>query len=146
MRWLIALVLLVCGCLTQQTVEKYVCSDGWVTDTQEGCGGHERDCPRCAQTVCKCQACNNTIQYIWVTNATNSIPTSTTLATESDFACLTLGCPPGSQYVSSKSSGKYHRCDCKYATTLSKKNLICYKSAEEAQAAGKQPCGICSKS
>ena len=47
------------------------------------------------------------------------------------------------KYVASKNSKVFHRPDCKWAKRISPKNLIGYKSREEAIKSGRRPCGIC---
>ena len=50
--------------------------------------------------------------------------------------------PPTSEgYVASKNSGVFHRGDCKSAAMISEKNLVRYNTREEAERAGKRPCG-----
>ncbi|MFH0861590.1 MAG: hypothetical protein V1875_01035 [Candidatus Altiarchaeota archaeon] len=137
MKWLVALIILASGCLSQTITEKFVCSDGWVADSPDGCVGHTPPCPNCTCKAPACPKCESVAKIVYVN--VSSLPSA-------DASCASLGCPPGTEYVSSKSSGKYHACGCRFAEALSKKNLICYPSAEEAQAAGKLPCGICAVS
>lgn len=47
------------------------------------------------------------------------------------------------KYVASKSGGKYHLLDCRYAKKMKEENKIWYGSKEEAEADGKGPCGVC---
>jgi len=140
MRLAVLLLVLVAGCIGPQTVkEKYICQDGWVSDSLQGCGGHTYT-PTCTKAECK-----PAVKYVYVnatTPTTTPAPTITTPVFDDD--CLRLGCQAGTAYVSSKTSGKYHRCDCKYAATLSPKNIRCYKDTGEAEADGKEACGICS--
>jgi len=142
----LAAVVLLCGCLDGPVREKYVCSDGWVTDSPKGCEGRDRVCPKtyCPDCVCaNASACQRCPDCVCGGQATSEkTPDGSAKAGGS---CESLGCPPGAQYVSSRSSGKYHACDCQYALKLSAKNRICYMSAQEAQAAGKEPCGLCAK-
>jgi hypothetical protein len=133
-----AVLIVVCGCLNTQIKEKFVCSDGWVADTPAGCEGHTLSCPNCTCKKTICPECTAEVKHMCV-NAT------TPAASGPDISCASLGCPTGTRYVSSKSSAKYHACDCRFAKVLSKKNIICYKNEQEAQAAGKLPCGICAK-
>jgi methylphosphotriester-DNA--protein-cysteine methyltransferase len=49
-------------------------------------------------------------------------------------------------FVGSKSSNKYHSCDCTWAKKISSKNLVCFKSTEEAQEKGYVPCKVCKPS
>jgi hypothetical protein len=147
MRWNMAAAIAVLasaaitGCLTEAAVvEKFVCADAFVVDSPEDCGGHNNPCPKCQKP--ECPACSN------LSCPKTEYPTDTTVAAQSQAApeggCERLGCPAGTEYVSSKTSKKYHTCDCRFATVLSAKNLVCYGSAREAEAAGKEPCGICS--
>lgn len=46
-------------------------------------------------------------------------------------------------YVASKRSPVFHRADCKSAVKISEKNLVKYATREEAEKAGKRPCGEC---
>ena len=138
MKWLVAFIVLVSGCLSQTVVERFVCSDGWVADSADGCGSHSTSCPNCTCKAPACPKCEAQAKIIYVNVSSG--------AASADSSCVSLGCPEGTVFVSSKSSQKYHACGCRFAEVLSKKNLICYTSADEAQTAGKQPCGICSKS
>jgi methylphosphotriester-DNA--protein-cysteine methyltransferase len=45
--------------------------------------------------------------------------------------------------VGSKSSKKYHVASCQYAKKISDKNLVKFKSAKEAKAAGYAACKVC---
>jgi len=47
------------------------------------------------------------------------------------------------KYVASKSGGKYHLPDCRYAKKMKEENKIWYGSKEEAEADGKDSCGVC---
>lgn len=47
------------------------------------------------------------------------------------------------KYVGSKNSNKYHYPTCKWAQKISPKNLVTFKSAKDAQAAGYVPCKVC---
>jgi len=46
-------------------------------------------------------------------------------------------------YVASKSSDIFHKPECRWAQNISKKNLVTYKSKQEAIKAGKKPCKTC---
>jgi len=60
---------------------------------------------------------------------------TTTLNSDSpnSDACISLGCPPGTQYVASKNSDKYHACPCYNAKRIKPENLLCFSSKEEAE-------------
>ncbi|MFH1055715.1 MAG: hypothetical protein V1744_06440 [Candidatus Altiarchaeota archaeon] len=139
MRWLIVLLLvLVSGCILPTTVkEKYVCPDAWLVDSPEGCSSHQIQTPKCPD--CVCPTCETKVEYVYVNSTAPS--TSTTLAVND--ACAKLGCPAGTNYVASKSSTKYHLCACRSAKTIMPKNIVCYKTQQEAEAGKKQPCSIC---
>lgn len=62
---------------------------------------------------------------------------------ETNSDCEALGCPSGTMFVGSKNSNKYHYCDCASAKKISSKNLVCFKSIEEAKDSGYIPCKIC---
>ena len=47
------------------------------------------------------------------------------------------------KYVASKNSRVFHRPDCKWAKRISPKNLIGFKSREEAIKSGRRPCKSC---
>ena len=47
------------------------------------------------------------------------------------------------KYVASKKSKVFHRPDCKWAERISPKNLIGFKSKEEAVQSGRRPCKSC---
>ncbi|MDD5222454.1 MAG: thermonuclease family protein [bacterium] len=46
-------------------------------------------------------------------------------------------------FVASRNSDKFHRPDCKWAMKISDRNLIKFKTREEAIKAGLKPCGVC---
>lgn len=46
-------------------------------------------------------------------------------------------------FVASKSSTVFHRPDCRWTQRISERNLVHYKTREEAIAAGKRPCKSC---
>ena len=46
--------------------------------------------------------------------------------------CVQLGCPEGTIAVSSKQGEVYYNCACSAANLITKENLQCYKSLEEA--------------
>ncbi len=46
-------------------------------------------------------------------------------------------------YVGSSESDKYHRPTCRWTSNINDGNLVHFDSAEEAQAAGYEPCGTC---
>ena len=141
MRLAVLLFVLVAGCIGPQTVkEKYICQDGWVSDSLQGCGAHTYT-PTCTKAECKPEVRHTCLNS---TTSTTSLAATSATAPVVDDDCLRLGCPAGTQYVSSKTSSKYHRCDCKYAASLSQKNIKCYKGKDAAEADGKEACGICS--
>lgn len=43
-------------------------------------------------------------------------------------------------FIASKNSNKYHVASCTWAKRIKPENLVCYKTAQEAEAAGKQKC------
>ena len=47
------------------------------------------------------------------------------------------------RYVASKNSNIFHKPDCRWAQNISKRNLVTYKSRDEAIKAGKRPCKTC---
>jgi methylphosphotriester-DNA--protein-cysteine methyltransferase len=47
------------------------------------------------------------------------------------------------KYVASKYSIKYHRPTCKWAHKIQPQNMLKFKTAKEALAAGKVPCKVC---
>lgn len=140
----LACAILVCGCAQGEVREKYVCSDGWVTDSPKGCEGRDRVCPKtyCPDCICSnasaCPRCPDCVC------AGESVGSAGGRQDKAD-SCEALGCPAGTQFASSKSSKKYHSCGCQFALKLSSKNIVCFRDAAEAEAAGKQACGICSK-
>jgi hypothetical protein len=81
---------------------------------------------------------------------TTTILTSTTteqlkgvVQKETNSDCEALGCPSGTMFVGSKTSKKYHNCDCTWTKKISQQNLVCFKSIEEAQNSGYVPCKVC---
>ncbi len=47
------------------------------------------------------------------------------------------------KYVASKNGKKYHLLTCRYATSIKEENRVYYNSKEEAEADGKESCGVC---
>jgi len=143
MRWLVLTVLL-CGCLTQTAVvERYVCADGWVVDNTSKCVGRTPECPACETAECpecRCPQCESDVKLEYKAEARQA--PSTTLPPGTD-PCVRLGCPPGAKYAASRNSGKYHLCECEWASKISEKNLLCYKNMEEAESDNKTACKIC---
>lgn len=56
-------------------------------------------------------------------------------------ACLSLAAD--FKYVGSSKANKYHYPDCKWAKKISPKNLVTFKTAQEAVKAGYVPCKVC---
>jgi hypothetical protein len=132
MRWTILLIVLLCGCLTQQTIkEKYICQDGSISDTASACASRTIECPKCVSPAVKTTTLPTPVVQPQIANA------------NSNDECVAIGCPVGTKFVSSKTSDKYHICACQFAIKLSAKNRVCYTNVQEAEAAGKKPCGIC---
>jgi hypothetical protein len=50
---------------------------------------------------------------------------------------------PAGEFCSTATGKTFHKPDCKWAKEISKKNIVWYKTREEAVAAGKTPCKIC---
>ena len=65
------------------------------------------------------------------------------IQTGNNSDCEALGCPSGTMFVGSKTSKKYHDCDCTWVKKISQQNLVCFKSIEEAQNSGYVPCKVC---
>ena len=145
MRWLVLLVLL-SGCLTQTVVrEKFVCSDGWVVDSADGCAGHELECPACECPPCpdsECPPCESDVSLEYTAEAKQPA-TTTSLVIPPGDDCAALGCPTGSNYAASRNSDKYHLCTCEWAGRISPKNLICYETQQQAEQDNKTPCRVC---
>jgi len=59
------------------------------------------------------------------------------------FAVVCFSAEPKYKYVASAQSNKYHYPKCKWATKISSKNLVTFKSAKEALDAGYVPCKVC---
>lgn len=53
-----------------------------------------------------------------------------------NHACTKLGCETGAQWAGSKNSNKYHECDSMFARMISKENIICFKTEQQAEDAG----------
>ncbi|MEW6214677.1 MAG: Ada metal-binding domain-containing protein [Nitrospirota bacterium] len=58
--------------------------------------------------------------------------------------CLSLAADY--KYVGSVKSNKYHYPTCKWALRIKPENLVTFKSAKEALAAGYVPCKVCKPS
>ncbi len=67
------------------------------------------------------------------TISNNSDITFTPTSNLTDDACISLGCPPGTLYVASKNSDKYHKCSCYNAKRIKPENLVCFSSKEQAE-------------
>ncbi len=61
------------------------------------------------------------------------------LAVLSTFAAFSLA----AEYWASKSSARYHVPDCQWAREIGPKDLVKFKTPEEAIRAGFQPCKMC---
>jgi hypothetical protein len=59
------------------------------------------------------------------------------------FSIVCLSLAVDYKYVGSKNSNKYHFPDCKWAKKISPKNLVTFKTAQEAVKAGYVPCKVC---
>ncbi len=94
-----------------------------------------------------------TILTTKTTTTTTTIPKTTLTTTEQSTGipvqsetnsdCEALSCPPGTMFVGSKTSKKYHNCDCTWAKKISQQNLACFKNIEEAENSGYIPCKVC---
>jgi hypothetical protein len=59
------------------------------------------------------------------------------------FSIVCLSLAVDYKYAGSKNSNKYHFPDCKWAKKISPKNLVTFKTAQEAVKAGYVPCKVC---
>jgi methylphosphotriester-DNA--protein-cysteine methyltransferase len=59
------------------------------------------------------------------------------------FSAVCLSLAADYKYVGSKNSNKYHYPDCKWAQKINSKNLVTFKSAQEALKARYIPCKVC---
>jgi hypothetical protein len=59
------------------------------------------------------------------------------------FSIVFISLAADFKYVGSANSNKYHYPDCKWAKKISPKNLVTFKTAEEALKAGYVPCKVC---
>ena len=57
--------------------------------------------------------------------------------------CISVGCDENTKVVGNKKSLVYHFCYCTYASRISKENLVCFNSIEEAQNLGYKETKIC---
>ncbi len=57
--------------------------------------------------------------------------------------CQAFGCPEGTNIVASKTSNKYHLCDCAFADRIKQENMICIKTIADAEALGYVGCSVC---
>ncbi|MBS3100074.1 hypothetical protein J4463_02560 [Candidatus Pacearchaeota archaeon] len=53
-----------------------------------------------------------------------------------ETSCAMLGCSEDALYVGSVNSDKYYSCECHYAKTIKKQNIICFSSDAEAEEKG----------
>lgn len=63
--------------------------------------------------------------------------------TRAPVSATSLPEPAPEYYVASKNSDKYHVPDCGSARNISEQNKIYFDTAEDAEAAGRSPCGVC---
>jgi methylphosphotriester-DNA--protein-cysteine methyltransferase len=59
------------------------------------------------------------------------------------FSVFVISLAADFKYVASSNSKKYHYLACKWAKKISPKNLVTFKSAQEALKAGYIPCKVC---
>ena len=59
------------------------------------------------------------------------------------FSLVCLSLSADYKYVGSANSKKYHYPTCKWAKKITPKNMVTFKSAEEALKAGYVPCKVC---
>jgi methylphosphotriester-DNA--protein-cysteine methyltransferase len=59
------------------------------------------------------------------------------------FSIVCLSLAADYKYVGSAKSNKYHYPDCRWAQKIKSENLVTFKSAKEALAAGYVPCKVC---
>jgi hypothetical protein len=59
------------------------------------------------------------------------------------FSIVCLALAADYKYVGSAKSNKYHYPNCKWAQKIKSENLVTFKSAKEALAAGYVPCKVC---
>jgi len=59
------------------------------------------------------------------------------------FSIVFLSLAADFKYAGSKNSSKYHYPECKWAKKISSKNLVTFKTAQEAVKAGYAPCKVC---
>ena len=78
-----------------------------------------------------------------LTSTTEEQSTGIPVQSETNSDCEALSCPPGTMFVGSKTSKKYHNCDCTWAKKISPQNLACFKDIEEAENSGYIPCKVC---
>ena len=125
---------------TEVKIVKYVCPDGSIVNNTGEC--------TLSTTISVTTTTLMTVPITTIYTTSTTIPTTTasvtTTITSND--CESLGCPPGTQFVGSKNSDKYHRCDCRYAKKIKIENLVCFSSREEAESQGYVGCGVCSSS
>jgi len=69
---------------------------------------------------------------VWVSIVVLTILSVVCLSLAADF-----------KYVGSAKSNKYHYPTCKWAQKIKSENLVTFKSAQEALAAGYVPCKVC---
>ena len=164
----IFIIILISGCITEkpETITKirYVCYDGSIVSDSRDCPREEvekifidryvcwngdivnnsEECPILITTTLATTTTSiSTSSTTTTTTGISTIPTTTISTTTTIDYCRELGCPPGTKFVASSKSTKYHYCDCKWARKINPENLVCYDSVEEAQDDGKEPCRVC---
>jgi len=81
--------------------------------------------------------------------AAGSVPTikvtTTSITPATGQNSTSLETPKNCAYVGSKNSNKYHLPTCTYAKKIKPENLVCFSSAEDAQAKNYQPDKSCVK-
>jgi len=138
-------------------ITRYVCPDGTYTEKPENCPEPEPFLVEVMRYVCHDGSIVNSSEdcplpdlgisttSIPATAVITTIPTITTTSTTQPTICADLGCPPGTKFVGSKSSNRYHHCDCRYAKRIKPENIICFSSKRDAESKGYLPCGVCIK-
>ena len=129
----LAFLALFAGCVGQpRVIERYICADSWIAEDPAECEGRGPPCPSCD---------------CWVSTTTTmaplvrSEPRWRVARQNSNITCMHFGCPEGSAFLASKNSDLFHTCQCRYANRIREENLLCYATAEQAQADGKNSSG-----
>jgi len=127
-------------------ITNYVCSNSEIVDDVDECVIASTSLPETSSTTVQETTTLEELDTTIAEGTTSTVETTTTSSTTTltgDDSCAELGCPPGTGFVGSVNSEKYHYCDCRYVGSIKPENIICFADEDEAQDQDYVPCGTC---